>query len=70
MARKIKKERAWKSQPSKSKSCILPVLAFSYSDLNILSYRSPFDANIILLDSLLEDLSAYQITVEKELICD
>jgi hypothetical protein len=23
-----------------------------------------------LLDSLLEDLSAYQITVEKELICD
>jgi len=54
----------------KVKSCILPVLAFGYSDLNILSYRSPFDANIILLDSLLEDLSAYQITVEKELICD
>jgi hypothetical protein len=29
----------------KFKSRILPVLTFSHSDLNILSYKSPFDAN-------------------------
>jgi hypothetical protein len=52
----------------KDKSRILPVLTFGHSDLNILSYRSWFDANSILLDSWLEDLSTYQIAVEKGLI--
>ena len=52
----------------KDKSCILPMLTFGRSDLNILSYISPFDANSILLDSRLEDLSSYHILVEKELI--
>jgi hypothetical protein len=49
----------------KVKSCILPMLTSDHSDLNILSYISPFDANLIFLDSWLEDLSAYQIAVEK-----
>ena len=52
----------------KDKSCILPVLTFGHSDLNILSYKSSLDANSILLDFWLEDLSYYQISVEKELI--
>jgi hypothetical protein len=52
----------------KDKSCILPMLTFVHSDLNILSYRSPFDANSIVFDSWFEDLSAYQMSVEKELI--
>ena len=52
----------------KVKSCILLVLTFSHSDLNILSYRNPLDANSIVLDSWLKDLSAYQMSVEKELI--
>jgi hypothetical protein len=42
-----KKGRACKSQPLKSKSRNLPVLTFVHSDLNILSYQSPFDANSI-----------------------
>jgi hypothetical protein len=46
----------------KDKSCILPVLTFVHSNLNILSYRSPFDANAIFLDSWLEDISTYQIS--------
>jgi hypothetical protein len=52
----------------KVKSCILPRLTFSHSDFNILSYRSPFDANLILLDSWLKNLSAYKMLAEKELI--
>ena len=52
----------------KDKYCILPMLTFVYYDLNILSYRSPFDANSIVFDSWFEDLSAYQMSVEKELI--
>jgi len=52
----------------KDNSCILPMLTFDHFDLNILSYRSPFDANSILLDSWLNDLSAYQISEEKYLI--
>jgi hypothetical protein len=52
----------------KVKSCILLVLTFGHSDLNILSYKSPFDAHLIVLDSWLNDLLAYQISVEKELI--
>jgi hypothetical protein len=35
----------------KDKSHILLVLTFVHSDLNILSYRSPFDANSIFLNS-------------------
>jgi hypothetical protein len=47
----------------KDKSRIMSVLLFSHSDLNILSYRSALDAN-----SWVEDLSSYQISVEKKLI--
>jgi hypothetical protein len=46
----------------------LPVLTFSHFDLNILSYRSPFDAHSILLDSWLKDLSACAILAENKLI--
>jgi len=35
----------------KVKSRILPVLTFDHSDLNILSLKSPFDANLFFLDS-------------------
>jgi hypothetical protein len=35
----------------KVKSRNLLVLTFSYSDLNIWSYRSPIDANSIVLDA-------------------
>jgi hypothetical protein len=49
----------------KDKSRIMPMLTFSHSYLNILSYKSPFDANLILLDSLLEDLPDYQIQKKK-----
>jgi len=35
----------------KVKSHNLPVLTFGHSNLNSLSYRSPFDANSIVLDS-------------------
>jgi hypothetical protein len=35
----------------KVKSRNLLVLTFDHSDLNILSYRSPLDANSIFLDS-------------------
>jgi hypothetical protein len=35
----------------KVKSRNLPVLTFGHFDLNIWSYRSPIDANLILLDS-------------------
>jgi hypothetical protein len=49
----------------KDKSRIMPMLTFGHSDLNILSYKSPFDVNLILLDSLLEDLPDYQIQKKK-----
>jgi len=39
----------------------LPVLSFTHSDLNIWSYRSPIDANSIVLDSWLK----YLLTLEK-----
>ena len=52
----------------KEKSRILLVLTFGHFDLNILSKRSPFDVNSILLDSWLEELLAYQMLAEKELI--
>jgi len=35
----------------KVKSRNMPVLTFGHSDLNNWSYRSPIDANSILLDS-------------------
>jgi hypothetical protein len=41
----------------KVNSCNLPVLTFGHSDLNIWSYRSPIDANSIVLDSWLKYLS-------------
>jgi len=43
----------------------LLVLTFVHSDLNILSYRSIFDAKSISLDSWLKDLSMYNILDEK-----
>jgi len=52
----------------KDKSRILPMFTFDHSDLNILSYKIPFDANSIFLDSWLEDLPGYQISEEKDLI--
>ena len=44
----------------------LPVLTFTHFDLNILSYRTPFDANAIVLDSWLKDLFTYQISAKKK----
>jgi hypothetical protein len=52
----------------KDKSYILPVLTFDHSELNILSYKSPLDANLIFLDSWFKDLLSYRSSVEKELI--
>jgi len=52
----------------KFKSRNMLVLTFSNSDLNILSSKSPFDANSIVLDSWLKDLSMYQISAKKDLI--
>ena len=46
----------------KDKYCILSVLIFDHSNLNILRLRSPFDANSILLDSWLKEISTYQIS--------
>jgi hypothetical protein len=50
------------------KSRILPVLTFGHSDLNILSLKSPFDANLFFLDSWLKDLSTYHISAKTDLI--
>ena len=46
----------------------LPLLMFDHYNLNILSYESPFDANLILLDSWLKDLSTCQMSAKKDLI--
>jgi hypothetical protein len=62
MARKIKKQN--KEHGNRS----LQSQILYYSDLNILSYRSLFDANSIFLDSWLEDLSANQILAKTKLI--
>jgi hypothetical protein len=43
MARKIKKRKSMEIVAFKVKSRILPMLTFGHSNLNILSYRSPFD---------------------------
>jgi hypothetical protein len=45
----------------KVKSRNLPVLTFIHSDLNIWSYRSPIDANSILLDFWLKGLSTSKL---------
>jgi hypothetical protein len=42
----------------KFKSRILPVLTFSHSDLNILSYKSPFDANSFFFEFLTQRYQA------------
>jgi len=52
----------------KVKSRNLLVLTFDHSDLNILSYKSPFDANSIVLDSRINDLSMYHISAKKNII--
>ena len=43
----------------KVKSCILPVLTFGHSDLNILSYKSPFDATQFFW---IPDSNTYKLT--------
>jgi hypothetical protein len=45
----------------KVKSRNLPILTFDHSNLNILSYGSPIDANLIVLDSRLKEISTLQI---------
>jgi len=52
----------------KVKSRNMLVLTFGHSDLHILSYRSPFNINSILLDSWLKELSMYQISAKYDLI--
>jgi hypothetical protein len=52
----------------KVKSRILLVLTFGHSKFNNWSYRSPIDANSILLDSWLKDLSTLQISAKKDVI--
>jgi hypothetical protein len=52
----------------KVKSHNLPMLTFGHSDLNILSYRSPLDANLILLDSWLKDIPTLQISAQNDVI--
>jgi hypothetical protein len=49
----------------KVKCCNLPVLTFGHSNLNIWSYKTPFDPNSIVLDSWLKYLSTYQSSAEK-----
>ena len=66
--KKNRKRKSMEIATFKEKSCNLPVLPFGHSNLNILSYKSPIDANSILLDSWLEDLLAYQMLAEKKLI--
>jgi len=49
----------------KVKSRNLPVLTFGHSDLNIWSYRSSIDENLILLDSWLNGLSTLKLSEKK-----
>jgi hypothetical protein len=46
----------------------LLVLTFDHSNLNILSYKCPFNANSIVLDSWLKELSTYHISAKINLI--
>ena len=52
----------------KVKSRILPVLTFGHSKFNIWRYRSPIDANSILLDSWLKFLQTLQISAKNDVI--
>jgi len=52
----------------KVKSRNLLVLTFGHSNLNIWSYKSPIDANLILLDFWLKGLSTLHIEVKKYFI--
>ena len=52
----------------KVKSRNLPVLTFGHSNLNIWSYRSPIDANSILLDSWLKVLSTSKFQPQKMML--
>ena len=52
----------------KVKSRNLPVLTFSHSNLNILSYRSQIDANSIFLDSRLKSIWTLQIAEKNDVI--
>jgi len=52
----------------KVKSRNLLVLTFGHSDLNILSYKSPFDANSMFLDFWLKALSTLKISAIKDVI--
>jgi hypothetical protein len=52
----------------KVKSRNLPVLTFGHSDLNIWSYRSSIDENLILLDSWLKGLSTLKLSEKKDVI--
>jgi len=52
----------------KVKSRNLPVLTFSHSNLNILSYRSSIDVNSIILDFELKLITMLQISTKKDVI--
>jgi len=52
----------------KVKSRNLLVLTFGHSDLNILSYKSPLDANLIFLHSWLKYLSTLQMLAKEDVI--
>jgi len=52
----------------KVKSRNMPVLTFGHSNLNILSYRNPIDANLMFLDSGLKYISTLQISTKNNVI--
>jgi len=52
----------------KVKSRNLPMLTFGHSNLNIWSYRSPIDANLIFVDSWLKGLCTLQISSKNYVI--
>jgi hypothetical protein len=67
MERKIKKGKSMEIAAFKVKSRILPVLTFDHSDLNILSYRSPFDSNSIFVGFLTRrPISLLNFTIKQD----
>jgi hypothetical protein len=50
----------------KVKSRNLLVLTFGHSNLNILNYRSPIYAKLMVLDSKLKEISTLQILLKKK----
>jgi hypothetical protein len=52
----------------KVKSRNLPILTFGHSNLNILSYRNPIDANSMFLDLGLKDILMLQISAKNDVI--